>query len=166
MAAAGLVQMAPDVSLRQVRESDLNVFFEHQLDTEANRMAAFTTKDPSDRSAFDAHWAGILADPSNVVRTVLLGETVAGLVSKYEEEHRPEVTYWIGREFWGKGVATAALRQFLDIVRVRPIYARAAKDNAPSLRVLQKCGFSIIGEGSGYANARRENIEEFLLSLS
>jgi RimJ/RimL family protein N-acetyltransferase len=76
-----------------------------------------------------------------------------------------EVTYWIGREFWGRGIATAALAEFLKLQTTRPIFGRAAKDNVGSLRVLAKCGFVIIREDKGYAYARGEEVEEYVLRL-
>ena len=92
---------------------------------------------------------------------------VAGSVLSYEESEKPEVSYWIGKEFWGKGIATWALSEFLARVnKVRPIYARSAKDNAGSLRVLEKCGFVITGEDKGFANARGQEVEEFILTLT
>jgi RimJ/RimL family protein N-acetyltransferase len=87
-------------------------------------------------------------------------------VLSYEEDGKPEVSYWIGKEYWGRGIATWALADFLvHINRKRPIYARAAKDNLASLRVLEKCGFKIIGEDKGFANARNGEVEEYLLEL-
>jgi RimJ/RimL family protein N-acetyltransferase len=153
------------VLLRDVTEGDLPVFFEHQLDADANHMAAFTAKDPSDGKAFAAHWNRILADETIVIKTVLLDGRVAGHVSSFEQSGEREVTYWLGREYWGRGVATAALREFLRHDATRPLYARAAKDNLGSIRVLQKCGFEISGEDRGFANARGEEIEEFVLTL-
>ncbi len=158
--------MSGDVILRDVMESDLPIFFEQQLDAEANWMAAFTAKDPTDRDAFMAHWARIRSDATNVIQTILEDERVAGSVSSYQEEPgKPEVTYWLGKEFWGRGIATRALASFLRRMPARPVYARAAKDNAGSLRVLEKCGFTITGEGKGFANARGAEIEEYLLTL-
>jgi GNAT superfamily N-acetyltransferase len=78
---------------------------------------------------------------------------------------KPEVSYWLGREFWGKGIATTALRLFLSVVAVRPLYARAARDNAASIRVLEKCGFTIAGSARGFANARGAEVEEMVLVL-
>ena len=75
------------------------------------------------------------------------------------------MSYWIGREFWGKGIATKALAVFLSAVKARPLYARAAKDNIASLRVLEKCGFAITGYERGFANARGEEVEEVVLEL-
>ena len=156
---------ASKIVLRPVVPADLPIFFAQQLDPVANHMAAFTAKDPTDRAAFDAHWAKILADETIIIRTVLLDGQVAGSVSSFEQFGEREVTYWIGRAFWGKGVATQALAALLAQVETRPIFARAAKDNLASLRVLQKCGFKIIGEDKGFANARGAEIEEFILKL-
>jgi RimJ/RimL family protein N-acetyltransferase len=160
------VAMADDIVLRDVTDDDLPIFFEQQLDPDANYMAAFTSKDPTDRDAFMAHWARIRADETIINRTVLYNGQVAGSVASFEDDGRLEVTYWLGREFWGKGIATRALAALLEYQTTRPIYARAAKDNAASLRVLQKCGFVITGEDKGYANARGEVIEEYLLTLA
>lgn len=156
-----------NISLRDVTASDLPIFFDQQLDADANWMAAFTSRDPADRDAFMAHWTRILADEINIIQTILVDGHVAGHVSSYEDEEfgKPEVTYWIGKPYWGKGIATSALSLFLLQNKARPIYARAVKDNIASLRVLQKCGFTPIGEGKGFANARGEEVEEFILKL-
>ena len=153
--------------LRDVIESDLPILFEHQLDPDANYMAAFTARDPTDRDAFMAHWARILGDETITVKTILFNGLVAGSVASYKDEEfgELEVTYWIGREYWGKGVATRALSIFLDYVPVRPLYGRTVKDNLASLRVMEKCGFTICGEGKGFAVARGEEVEEYILKL-
>mgnify|MGYP001300107192 CR=1 FL=1 len=156
----------PDVKLRKVRDDDLPIFFEYFRDPEAVRMAAFTSKDPDDRAAFDAHWSRIRAADDILNRTIEVDDRVAGSVSSYVMDGDTEVTYWLGREFWGRGIATGALVAFLKEQTTRPIYARAAKDNIGSLRVLQKCGFAIIGEDRGYANGRGEEIEEYVLALT
>ncbi len=154
------------IVLREVLMSDLPIFFDQQLDPEANWMAAFTRKDPADRDAFMAHWTKILKDEASTIQTILFNGGVAGSVLSYiDEDEHLEVSYWIGKPYWGKGVATRALSAFLKHIEVRPLYARAAKDNLASLRVLEKCGFARIGEGKGFANARSEEIEEFILRL-
>lgn len=159
--------MHPDLVLRDVIDTDLAVFFEHETDPEAVLMAAFTPKDPSDRAAFDAHWARIMAADSVLIRTIVSDSQVVGHVLSYVESDRPEVSYWIGREHWGRGIATRALQVFLDGVDTRrPMKARVARDNAPSIRVLEKCGFKVIGEERGFANARGAEIEELVLELA
>jgi RimJ/RimL family protein N-acetyltransferase len=152
--------------LRGVADADLPHFFEHQRDPAACRMAAFTAKDPNDRAAFDARWSRIRSNPAIVIRTVLLDGAVVGHVLSFEETGQREVSYWIAREHWGRGVATAALRMFLDVLTTRPLHARVATDNAASRRVLEKCGFSVVREGKWFANARGAEIGEFLLHLS
>ncbi|MBY8342289.1 GNAT family N-acetyltransferase [Streptomyces spinosirectus] len=153
-----------DVVLREVHESDLPVFFRQMNDPEAVRMAAFTPEDPADRDAFDAKWKRILASDA-VTRTVLVDGDVVGSAAVYGEPGEREVTYWVDRAYWGRGVATAALRALLAEVPERPLYARAAADNAGSLRVLEKCGFRLTARASGYANARGAEIEEAVLTL-
>ena len=133
------------VVLRDVRDSDLAIFFEQQLDPDANHMVAFTKRDPTDRDAFLSHWAKIRSDDTVTVRTILFDEHVAGNVGKFERSGKPEVCYWIGKEYWGNGIATAALSLLLTEVKVRPLYAGVAKDNLASVRVLQKCGFEVVG---------------------
>ena len=132
--------MGSDVSLRDVLEADLPIFFAYQLDPDAQAMAAFISKDPANREAFLAHWHQILADPTTINRTIVVDGQVAGSVSSYLDDGHPEVTYWLGKHYWGKGLATRALSAFLAHANpTRPIYARAAKDNIGSLRVLENC---------------------------
>jgi RimJ/RimL family protein N-acetyltransferase len=158
--------MTSDFLLRDVIENDLSIFFEQQLDPDANWMAAFTAKDPADREAFTAHWNRILADETVIVKTVVVDGQVAGHVLSYVESGKAEVGYWIGKEYSGKGLATRALAEFLARVnRTRPIYAHVARDNAGSRRVLEKCGFAIVGKNKGFANARGKEIEELILEL-
>ncbi|CAM5713930.1 GNAT family N-acetyltransferase [Streptomyces purpurascens] len=153
-----------NVELRAIHDSDLPVFFRQMNDPEALHMAAFTPKDPADRDAFDAHWAKIRSS-SAVVRTVLADGDVVGSAAVYGEPGEREVTYWIDRAYWGKGIATDALRALVTEVDERPLYARAASDNVGSLRVLEKCGFRAVASARGYAQARDAEIDETVLIL-
>jgi RimJ/RimL family protein N-acetyltransferase len=158
--------MTSDLFLRDVLQDDLPVFFEHQLDPDANYMAAFTAKDPANREAFTAHWHRMMSDPTVIIRTIVCDGQVVGSVLSYEESGKPEVSYWLGKGYWGRGIATWALSAFLAQANTtRPIYARVAKDNLGSLRVLEKCGFATVGQSKGFANARGEEVEEWLLEL-
>lgn len=164
-----------DLYLWDVVEEDLPIFYTQQLDADALHMAAFTSKDPTDQAAFLAHWHRILADPTVIAQTILYAGQIAGYVLSYEwvddlnvytGHERVEVSYWIDKAFWGRGVATAALARFLaEVNSERPICARVAKDNLGSRRVLEKCGFTVIGEDKGFANARNAEIEELILEL-
>jgi RimJ/RimL family protein N-acetyltransferase len=147
-----------DVVLRDVTEDDLPIFFEHQQDPEGSRMAAFT---PRDKDAFYEHWKSkILSDEAVAKKTVLYEGHVAGNVVSFEHLGKREVGYWIGREFWGKGIATLALSEFLIHERVRPLFAGVAKHNVASVRVLEKCGFRVFEE-----SVSDDGVEELLLEL-
>ncbi|MFE7705381.1 GNAT family N-acetyltransferase [Streptomyces sp. NPDC057486] len=156
---------APEVTLREVRDSDLPLFFAYMSDPESVRTAAFTSEDPGDRPAFEAHWARILDSRTVVMRTVLADGKVVGNAGVYGSEGDRQVTYWIDRPHWGRGLATAALRALLEAVPERPLHARAAADNAGSVRVLQKCGFTVTGKDRGFAHARGELTDELLFTL-
>jgi RimJ/RimL family protein N-acetyltransferase len=154
------------ITLRDIAAEDLQIIFEQQLDPEANFMAAFTCKDPTDREAFNAHWAKIFANDSIVKKAVIRDGMLVGNVASFMNGDHREICYWIGKEYWGQGIASAALKLLLEEVETRPIYSAAAKDNIASLRVLQKCGFEIIDESKGFANARQCEVEEYHLRLS
>ncbi|MFF7354558.1 MULTISPECIES: GNAT family N-acetyltransferase [Streptomyces] len=153
-----------EIALRTVEDGDLPLFYRHMTDPEAVRMAAFGPEDPYDREAFAAYWRRV-RNCSHVLRTVLADGEVAGNAAVYGMAGEREVTYWIDRAYWGRGVATAALRQLLALVAERPLYARAAADNAASLRVLGKCGFRETARARGYANGRGQEIDEVVLIL-
>ena len=154
--------MAIDVRLRDVAEADLPIFFEHQLDPDATRLAAFPARD---RPAFMAHWAKILADESVGKQTILVDEQVAGNIGSWGQLDERNVGYWIGRQYWGQGVATRALAAFLSYETARPLYAHVAKHNIGSRRVLEKCGFIICGEEQGVSVAGGDEVDEIVLIL-
>jgi RimJ/RimL family protein N-acetyltransferase len=131
------------VTLREVTQEDLPMFFEHQLDAEATRMAAFPSRD---RDAFMAHWAKIMSKETNatgIVKSILADDAVAGNVVYWEAAGEPNIGYWLGKTHWGKGIASEAVAQFLTKIETRPVYAHVAKHNFASIRVLQKCGFQL-----------------------
>src|SRR5688500_12902104 len=130
--------MPDNIQLRDVIEADLPIFFEHQLDPEATQMAAFPSRT---RESFMAHWTKIMAEDSVLLKTILFNGIVAGNMVCFEQLGEREVGYWLGREYWGKGIATLALEQFLKQIKTRPLYAHVAKQNVASRRVLEKCGF-------------------------
>ncbi|WP_405815472.1 GNAT family N-acetyltransferase [Streptomyces sp. NBC_01390] len=154
-----------NVVLREIHDSDLPVFFRQTNDPESLWMAAFTARDPADRDAFEDHWKRIRAATDILPRTVLVDGDVVGNVAVYGEPGEREVTYWIDRAYWGRGIATAALLALIAEEPERPLHARAAADNAGSLRVLEKCGFRVTGHDRGFAQARDAEIDEVVLTL-
>jgi RimJ/RimL family protein N-acetyltransferase len=154
-----------DVALRPVQDGDLDALFEQMRDPEAVRMAAFTPKDPNDRSAFDAHQARVRTSPDITHRAVTCDGQLVGSIASFTVDGQTEITYWIDRAAWGQGIATRAVALLLELVPDRPLYARAASDNAGSLRVLHKSGFAAVGAEISFATARNEEIEETILRL-
>jgi RimJ/RimL family protein N-acetyltransferase len=151
-----------EVRLRPVEDPDLGVFFEHQADPEANEMAAFPARG---KEQFAAHWAKIRADDIAVLRTIVADSTVAGYITSWEQEGQRLIAYWVGREHWGRGVATQALAQFTRQVTTRPLHAHVATHNVGSIRVLEKCGFRRDRVQEATAPASDDGVEEFIFVL-
>jgi RimJ/RimL family protein N-acetyltransferase len=148
-----------------VRDEDLAVLFEQWADPVAAHMAAFTAPDHMDRDAFERRLTRLRADETVITRAIVVDGDVAGTIGSWGDPDEREVTYWIGRSYWGKGIATSALDVFLTVDPTRPLHARVASDNIASRRVLEKCGFRIIATERGFAEARSAEIEEFVLRL-
>ena len=108
---------------------------------------------------------GLMADETVLNRVIVVDGAVAGTIGSWGDSHEREVTYWIGRSYWGKGIATDALDAFLRVDRTRPLHARVASDNVASRRVLEKCGFRVIATERGFAESRSAEIEELVLRL-
>ena len=96
-----------EVALRERIDADLGTLFEFQADPEASAMAAFPSRD---LPAFMQREARIKADPSNIKRTIVAGGEVVGWIGSWEVQGERDVGFWIGRDHWGNGYATAALR--------------------------------------------------------
>lgn len=153
------------VTLRPTQPSDLELLFQFQLDAEANYLAAFTAKDPADKAAYLEKYTRHLLDPTINMLTILVDERIVGSIAKFVREGDTEITYWIDRRYWGIGIGTTALQDFLMIEHSRPVFGRVAFDNIGSQKVLERCGFTRIGRDSGFANARQCEIEEFIYQL-
>jgi RimJ/RimL family protein N-acetyltransferase len=140
------------ILLRLPLETDLPILFEQQLDPEATAMAAFPSKD---RGPFMLHWEKIMKDKGVTIRVIVFKGKIAGHLVSWKQDYEQEVGYWLGKEFWGKGIASAALAEFLKIVIIRPLYAHVIQHNTGSRRVLEKSGFVL----------HDQNKEEFILKL-
>ena len=132
----------PRVQLRDVEADDLPLFFEHQRDPIAVALVAFRSRD---RAAFDQHWETLLANKTNLAKTIVADGQVAGNIGSWSSDGKREIGYWIDRALWGRGIATEALSAFLRLEQTRPLHAGVATHNAASIRVLQKCGFTLLG---------------------
>jgi RimJ/RimL family protein N-acetyltransferase len=147
--------------LRDVTQDDLPILFEHQRDAEANRMAAFPARD---RDAFMTHWRTTVLGNANVQKkTIVVDGEVAGNIVSWEQDGRRLVGYWIGRAYWGRGVATLALAELLaHYEKTRPVHAFVALRNIGSIKVLEKCGFRQLG----HAVTGDDDVEEILMQLA
>jgi RimJ/RimL family protein N-acetyltransferase len=154
--------MSNRVELRDVIESDLPIFYEQQRDPEAAQMAAFPSRS---RNGFMSHWTKIMVDPSVMIKTILFDGQVAGNIVCFEQLGEREVGYWLGKEYWGQGVATKALEEFLKQIETRPLLAHVAKHNIASRRVLEKCGFVVASEDRFFSQILGDDIEEYILIL-
>lgn len=139
--------MKIELQLRDITDSDLPIFFEQQNDPVANEMAAFPARD---RDAFMAHWTKIRLKENVLLKTILYNGEVAGNIVSFDMEGKREVGYWLGRDFWGKGIATLALSEFLQCENTRPLYGYVARHNVGSRRVLEKCGFIFLREDADH----------------
>jgi RimJ/RimL family protein N-acetyltransferase len=153
--------LAMSIILRNVTQFDLPIIFEQQRVPEANAMAAFPSRD---QEAFNAHWAKIKTNDENIIKVIDYEGQLAGYLMSFMLNGEREVGYWLGKEYWGKGIATQALTEFLKLIETRPLYGHVAKHNIASRRVLEKSGFKVIGEDK-YVNIGNEEVDEFVLRL-
>jgi RimJ/RimL family protein N-acetyltransferase len=158
----GAHEVTPAVRLRRVEDGDIEVFFDHQADPKAVEMAAFPARG---KDQFTAHWAKLRADDTLVVRTIVADGMVAGNIGSWQDDGQQLLGYWVGREWWGRGVATQALALLVDEVSIRPLYAHVAAHNVGSIRVLDKCGFRRDRAQEAQAAASDDGIEELIFAL-
>jgi RimJ/RimL family protein N-acetyltransferase len=158
----GVNDVTPAVHLRSVEDRDVEVFFEHESDPESAAMAGFPSRE---RERFMTHWAKVRGDDTPVLRTIVADGVVAGNIGSWPDNGQQWLGYWLGREFWGRGVATQALALLVDEVSIRPLYAHVVTHNMGSIRVLEKCGFRR-DRGEGSVSAPDDGIEELTYVLN
>lgn len=133
--------MTDEIQLRDLTEEDLPTLFEQQNDPEANRMAGFPARS---KDAFMEHWKiKVFGNETGVKKAIIQNNRVTGYVLCWEQEGKLLIGYWLGRDYWGKGIASEALLKFLTHLKSRPLHAFVAKHNVGSIRVLEKCGFKV-----------------------
>ena len=154
-----------DVLIRPLRDDDASAVFAMTRDREAVQMAAFTGPDPDDREAFDRHFARIRATPHVCNFAVELGGELVGTVAAFDQEGDREVTYWIGRRWWGRGIARRALALLIEVEDARPLAARAAAHNVGSIRVLEANGFVEVAREVSFAAGVGRDVEEVVFEL-
>jgi RimJ/RimL family protein N-acetyltransferase len=150
--------MGNKISLRDVKVDDLQILFEQERDPVANLMAAYPSKD---EESFMSVWKNKIRDKNGpIIKAITCDQGLAGSIECWEKDGKWLVGYWIGRDYWGKGIGTAALRQFLMHLEMRPLYAYVGNHNKASIRVLEKCGFTISGHGTFFSEVHGHDIKE------
>jgi RimJ/RimL family protein N-acetyltransferase len=150
------------IYLRDILENDLAIFYEHQRQPEANRMAGFT---PRNRKKFMEHWKKILNNPDIIKKTIVHDRKIAGNILCFRQDDKQLIGYWLGKEFWGRGIATEALALFLEKIPFRPLYAYVVAHNIGSIRVLEKCGFELVHEIVKEHTLQEDATDELLYML-
>ena len=152
-----------EVNLRNITEDDLLTFFHHQIDPDANKMAAFP---PRSLDEFMNHWKiNVLGNASSQNKAIVVNRKLAGYVTSWKQDEKRLLAYWIGKEHWGRGIATQSLFDFLSLLRERPVYALVAKHNIGSIRVLEKCGFNRVDQVSSESLSESQRVEESFMEL-
>ena len=153
------------IELRPLDDDDLDAIFEMMRDRESVAMAAFTGADPDDRAAFDAWITRQRASDDVQFFVVTEDGGFAGTAGVFTVDGDREVTYWIARHAWGRGVAAEALRLLVSREPVRPLFARAAAHNTRSIAVLERNGFTEVSRNVDFAPGLGRETEEIVFTL-
>jgi RimJ/RimL family protein N-acetyltransferase len=154
--------MYENLTLRDVEDGDLETLYQQQLDPDVVKMRAFPS---SEREAYMTHWAKVLTNDSNVLRIIVADQKVVGSMMSWVQDGKRQVGFGLGKEYWGRGIATRALAAFLDELSERPLYGYAAGHNIGSQRVMEKCGFAKVGVDRGVLEVDGELIDEMVFEL-
>lgn len=153
------------IELREIDDDDLDALFEMMRDADAIALASFTADDPDDRSAFDA-WIARQRDDAGVLCLVVTENGgFAGSIAAFTLDGDREVSYWLARHAWGRGIATEALRLLVSREPERPLFARVAAHNAASIAVLEKNGFTEVSRDTAFAPGLGRATEEIVFTL-
>jgi len=151
--------------LRDFTDADADALYEWMRDPVSVRMAAFTASDPDDREAFDAWLARNRGNPDVIQKAIDDDGVYVGTIASFTLDGDRELTYWVDRQHWGRGIASRALAEFLTLEATRPVFARVASANLASAAVLRGAGFVEVGHDSGFANGVGAEVEETTFRL-
>lgn len=153
------------IHLSRTTTADLETLFIFQTNPEGIQMAAFTAEDPTDKKAYIEKWTKIVSNPEINMQTIRIDGQIVGSIIHFDMMDETNVSYWIDQPHWGKGIASKALTEFIKSSTKRPLFGRTAFDNIASQKVLENCGFKVVGKEKGFANARQKEIEELVYLL-
>lgn len=133
------------LQLRDITEADLPALFEFQREPRTAQMAASPVRE---LEPFLTHWrTNILGSAHAGAKAIVVDDALVGHIMSWDGEGGRLVAYLLGEAHWGRGIASAALREFLARHELtRPLHAFVAVHNHGSRRVLEKCGFHAVGQ--------------------
>jgi RimJ/RimL family protein N-acetyltransferase len=137
------------MKLREVVESDLEVFFHHQADPETKAMSGHPGRE---REAYFEHMrVNVLPQghDEGIIRAIEVDGQLVGNVLAWFEDEKWLLGYVLGRQWWGRGIASQAVAELLRLIpHARPVFAEVSPGNAGSRRVLEKNGFELVSQGA------------------
>ena len=137
------------IQLRELEEQDADALVKHLNNEVVIRY--LTGRIPFPYTQKDAEWWIQTGHKEGIVRAIQYEEEFAGVIGvhsgSYHHAKNAEIGYWLGEDFWGKGIATKSVGimtarafQTKNIVR---IYAPVFAPNKLSMRVLEKNGYTL-----------------------
>ncbi len=154
------------VDLRAVEDDDLDAIFEMMRDRDAAKMVAFGAEDPDDRDAFDEWMSRRRASDEVDLLVVTEDGGFAGTAASFAVGADREVSFWVARHAWGRGVATEALRLLVAREPERPLFGRVAAHNAGAIAVFERNGFTELSRAPMHAPALGREVDEIVYVLT
>lgn len=155
----------PPVTLRPLQDGDYERLFLLESDVVGANMIALLPRAPGDRAGFEQHWQRIRDDATVISRAIEFDGEFAGYAVSFLINSERQVGYWVERELWGLGIATAALRLLIAELAERPLWGRVASDNRGSRRVLERVGFGMVATARVMSPRLGVEINELVLRL-
>lgn len=153
------------IDLRDFDDDDHDAVFAMMRDREALELVAFTADHPDDPDEFDAWLHRRRAHPDVTLFTVTEDGGYAGTAALFRTEADREVTIWLARHAWGRGIGTATLEILVSREPERPLYARAAAHNAAAVAILRRVGFAEVSRAVSFAPGLGRDAEQVVFAL-
>ena len=170
--------MKDKISLRKFRRTDLDAIMKKFVDKDVIRAIGLD-KDLKDITRkFESEWLDKtiknyrLKKPSVYNLAILLDGEHIGTIGCHKinyEDKNLEIGYWIGKDYWGQGYATKALKQYLKEIKKKfdpvRVVAYHFTFNPASGRVLEKCGFKKEGTKRKAKKIGKKYVDENIYAL-
>jgi ribosomal-protein-alanine N-acetyltransferase len=140
------------IKLRGMESEDKNLLIRYLNNQDVVRF--LSSKIPQPYTDQDAEWwVEVGSKQGGTVRAIEYHGLFCGVIGAvrqhFEYSHCAEIGYWLGREYWGKGIATEAVIKLTQLVfadsKLQRLYAPVFSANKASMRVLEKAGYKLEG---------------------